>query len=230
MLLSIVVAIAVGCAHMDAALRGHLAIVGGCVVQQGLEGHSTIVLWPLDVHWDDKAQAVVFPDDRRLTLGRDVVPGGGGISIEEIKTYWHDGQSAAEALATLHLTMDATRQNRRVGGPVPHGRWSQHYRDACAVAGVDGRTRTHDLRHVAASPLIAGGLSVAAVQAVLGHASPAETLEVYTHLWPTDEERTRTAMCYRGVTSPDKRHITPAQRSCDGESACKRDSVTPERR
>jgi site-specific recombinase XerD len=47
---------------------------------------------------------------------------------------------------------------------------------------------------VAASSLIASGLSVAAVQAVLGHASPAETLEVYTHLWPSDEERTRSAI------------------------------------
>ncbi len=50
------------------------------------------------------------------------------------------------------------------------------------------------LRHVAASSLIAGGLSVAAVQAVLGHATPSETLDVYTHLWPTDEDRTRAAI------------------------------------
>lgn len=47
-----------GGAHMDAALRGHLAIVGGCVVQQGLDGQATIVLWPLDVHWDLEAQSV----------------------------------------------------------------------------------------------------------------------------------------------------------------------------
>jgi len=47
---------------------------------------------------------------------------------------------------------------------------------------------------VAASSLIASGLSVAAVQAVLGHSSPAETLGVYTHLWPSDEERTREAI------------------------------------
>ncbi|MBI4882891.1 MAG: tyrosine-type recombinase/integrase [Actinobacteria bacterium] len=79
------------------------------------------------------------------------------------------------------------------GGPVPRSNWSDHYRQACATAGLD-RTRTHDLRHVAASSLIAAGLSVAAVQAVLGHASPAETLDVYTHLWPTDEERTRDAI------------------------------------
>ena len=80
------------------------------------------------------------------------------------------------------------------GRPVTRSRWSDNYRAACATVGLEGRTRTHDLRHVAASSLIAGGLSVAAVQAVLGHASPAETLDVYTHLWPTDEERTRGAI------------------------------------
>jgi integrase len=65
---------------------------------------------------------------------------------------------------------------------------------ACAAAELDGRTRAHDLRHVAASALIAGGPSVAAVQAVLGRSSPSETLEVYAHLWPTDEEKTRDAI------------------------------------
>lgn len=80
------------------------------------------------------------------------------------------------------------------GAPVARTSWSDSYRAACRAAGVEGRTRTHDLRHVAASALIASGLSVAAVQAVLGHSSPAETLEVYTHFWPTDEERTRDAI------------------------------------
>jgi integrase len=76
---------------------------------------------------------------------------------------------------------------------VVRSQWRSAYRDACAVADVDGRTRTHDLRHVAALSLIASGLSAAAVQAVLGHSSPAETLEVYTHFWPSDEDRTRGA-------------------------------------
>jgi integrase len=93
----------------------------------------------------------------------------------------------------LIFSMPKTRQNPE-GSPIGRARWSEAYRDACAVAGVDGRTRTHDLRHVAASSMIAGGLSVAAVQAVLGHSSPAETLEVYTHLWPSDEDRTRDVM------------------------------------
>ncbi len=80
------------------------------------------------------------------------------------------------------------------GPPVSRSQWSDAYRAACAEVGVEGRTRTHDLRHVAASSLIASSLSVAAVQAVLGHASAGETLDVYTHFWPRDEERTREAI------------------------------------
>jgi integrase len=80
------------------------------------------------------------------------------------------------------------------GGPIGRSSWSGYYRDACARVGVVGRTRTHDLRHVAASSLIASGLSVSAVQAALGHATPSETLDVYTHFWPSDEEKTREAI------------------------------------
>jgi integrase len=51
--------------------------------------------------------------------------------------------------------------------------------------------KTHDLRHYAASALIAGGASVKQVQMILGHASAAVTLGVYGHLWPGDDDRAR---------------------------------------
>lgn len=53
---------------------------------------------------------------------------------------------------------------------------------------------THDLRHCYASALIAGGASVRQVQPVLGHASAVITLRIYAHLWPGEEDRTRTVM------------------------------------
>lgn len=100
----------------------------------------------------------------------------------------------AAHLAAFGAGVDGLVFSMAKGQPVGRSRWSDAYRAACAVAGVEGRTRTHDLRHVAASSLIASGLSVAAVQAVLGHSSPAETLEVYTHFWPSDEAKTREAI------------------------------------
>ncbi|MFK0020852.1 tyrosine-type recombinase/integrase [Streptomyces sp. NPDC090798] len=53
---------------------------------------------------------------------------------------------------------------------------------------------THDLRHFFASALIAGGASVKQVQLVLGHASAVITPRIYAHLWPGEEDRTRTVM------------------------------------
>ncbi len=52
----------------------------------------------------------------------------------------------------------------------------------------------HSLRHTYASWLIEAGLSVVTVQARLGHASATETLEVYSHLWPSSDDDTRAAI------------------------------------
>jgi len=44
-------------------------------------------------------------------------------------------------------------------------------------------TRIHDLRHTAASLLIAAGADVKAVQSILGHASATMTMDLYGHLF-----------------------------------------------
>jgi integrase len=52
----------------------------------------------------------------------------------------------------------------------------------------------HDLRHYFASALIRAGLNPKVVAERLGHANAAMTLNVYAHLWPDDEDRTREAV------------------------------------
>jgi site-specific recombinase XerD len=42
--------------------------------------------------------------------------------------------------------------------------------------------------------LIAAGCSIKAVQEALGHANASETLDTYSHLWPTDQDRIRDAV------------------------------------
>lgn len=51
----------------------------------------------------------------------------------------------------------------------------------------------HGLRHFYASALIITGCDVVTVQRALGHASASITLNIYSHLWPTAEDRTRSA-------------------------------------
>ncbi len=62
-----------------------------------------------------------------------------------------------------------------------------------ARAGLSGVT-FHSLRHFYAGLLIRHGESVKTVQARLGHASAAETLDTYSHLWPDSDDRTRAAV------------------------------------
>ncbi len=61
-----------------------------------------------------------------------------------------------------------------------------------ARIGMDEFT-LHDLRHFYASGLIAAGCDVVTVQRALGHASASITLNTYSHLWPTADDRTRAA-------------------------------------
>lgn len=51
----------------------------------------------------------------------------------------------------------------------------------------------HGLRHYYASGLIAAGCDVVTVQRALGHANATTTLNTYSHLWPSAEDRTRAA-------------------------------------
>ncbi|MFF5333068.1 tyrosine-type recombinase/integrase [Streptomyces sp. NPDC013181] len=81
------------------------------------------------------------------------------------------------------------------GGPVVcthfmDGSW----RPACAKAGIAKGTGPHALRHHYASLLIKHGESVKTVSERLGHTNAAMTLNIYTHLWPDSEERTRAAV------------------------------------
>ena len=62
------------------------------------------------------------------------------------------------------------------------------------AAGLPASVSCHDLRHYYASLLIRHGESVKTVQARLGHASAAETLDCYSHLWPDSDDRTREAI------------------------------------
>jgi integrase len=80
------------------------------------------------------------------------------------------------------------------GAPIPQNRFGQTWaRAVCRSALRDG-IRFHDLRHTYASALIASGCSVKVVQAHLGHKSAAITLDVYSHLWPQDDDRARAAV------------------------------------
>ena len=47
----------------------------------------------------------------------------------------------------------------------------------------------HDLRHTAATWMLAAGIDVASVARILGHATPTTTLAIYAHALPAAESQ-----------------------------------------
>src|SRR3954453_17777019 len=72
------------------------------------------------------------------------------------------------------------------GAVLRSGNFRRRFFDPAAMAAGLENLSPHDLRHTAASLLVASGANVKAVQRMLGHASSAMTLDVYSGLFDDD--------------------------------------------
>ncbi len=124
------------------------------------------------------------------------------------------------------------------GGPIKRTTFSDMWQKAAGPLGIATGEGYHLLRHHYASVLIANGESVKTVQDRLGHTSATMTLDIYGHLFPEDEDRTRVAVdstLGKAVAHADAHAGGSAQLNMqatsrfDGEPACRRDSVDPSR-
>jgi len=103
-------------------------------------------------------------------------------------------EALAEHLREFPATSSGLIFSTETGAALSRTRFSaSSWRPAIKRAGLEGAV-FHDLRHYYASLLIRAGESVKVVQARLGHATAAETLDTYSHLWPDSEDRTREAI------------------------------------
>lgn len=104
--------------------------------------------------------------------------------------------SVGERLAA-HLAVAGRREGLMFvgekGGSVNRGVFHAAWTTARKAAGVPA-LKLHDLRHAYASALIAAGESVKTVQTRLGHGSAMMTLDIYGHLWPDSDDKTRSAV------------------------------------
>jgi integrase len=95
--------------------------------------------------------------------------------------------------------------------------------DACAdpVHQLPAGTRFHDLRHFYASALIAANLNPKIIQARLGHATLAETMDTYGHLFADTEDLGRTAIdqVLRPVLTEPERNWSLHDYKAAGQSA-----------
>ena len=122
----------------------------------------------------------------------------------------------------LVFTLDGRPDHPAGGSDTSGGPWLEGRRSAAG-------TGIHALRHYYASLLIRHGESVKTVQARLGHASAAETLDTYSHLWPDSDDRparpstgareqSRTVTDSCGLLRTADNHVSAGQRGWCGRA------------
>ena len=77
-----------------------------------------------------------------------------------------------------------------VGTPIEPRNLSRHFKTVLKKVGLPQTTRFHDLRHSCATMMLAQGIPLQDVSAVLGHSSISITADIYDH---PDDARTRAA-------------------------------------
>ena len=139
---------------------------------------------------------------KEVRVDRQLAPGTGD------RAAWAETKTAAsvrvipvddvviEAIAA-HLAAHPTDASglvfrSAIGTPLrPSTLWMAWNKAAKAI-GTDATP--HDLRHYFASVLIRAGLSIKAIQRLLGHKSAVETLDTYGHLMGDEDDRSRAAI------------------------------------
>ncbi len=123
-----------------------------------------------------RSQSGVLVPPKSKSSGRAVPVGQ--IVIDALAAYLEAGERHTGPLFVNML-----------GRPLTYRQWKPLWKAAATAANVEATA--HSLRQFYASALIAGGASVKQVQTVLGHASALVTLRTYAHMWPGDDDRTR---------------------------------------
>lgn len=138
----------------------------------------------------------VNPLHGRLQVAESVEEVHGKLVYGPPKTYAHRSVPIPAQLAeelSEHLERrpgdpDAFVFTAADGGPMRHSNFYRRYfKPGVHRAGLDPRTRFHDLRHTAAALMINEGAHLLAVKERLGHSTIQVTADRYGHLFPSLE-------------------------------------------
>jgi integrase len=77
---------------------------------------------------------------------------------------------------------------------IPHNITKRSFKRYPVRASLSRETRFHDLRHTAATLLLASGVNVKVVSEMLGHSSVSITLSIYAHVLPHMQQSAVNAM------------------------------------
>jgi integrase len=111
---------------------------------------------------------------RTIKIGADLV--------ELLRTHYKAQQEHKQLMGTRWQDNDLVFASS-LGTPLDQRNMQRDFDKLLKTAGLP-KIRFHDLRHNAASMMLAGNSSIVGVSRYLGHSSPRITLEIYAHLMP----------------------------------------------
>jgi integrase len=120
--------------------------------------------------------------------------------------HWERQQAHKARLAGRYHDMDLVFPNLYGGIMIPHNLAKRSFKEHLRAAGLSTAIRFHDLRHTAATLLLAAGVNVKVVSEMLGHSSVAITLRIYAHVLPHMQQAAVSVMDGL-LTSPETRKI-----------------------
>jgi integrase len=157
----------------------------------------------LALHWADLDLAqnalqvkltVSETDDNRFTLAEPktlysrrrvlLTP----LAVEALQAHWERQQIERANMGDQYTDNDLVFPNGFGGIMIPHNITKRGFKRLLAKAGLSTTLRFHDLRHTAATLLIAAGVPVKVVSEMLGHSSVTITLTTYAHVLPAMQQ------------------------------------------
>ncbi|MGB6058568.1 MAG: tyrosine-type recombinase/integrase [Microthrixaceae bacterium] len=161
-------------------------------------------------------------ENQTLTISRAMVEAEGGLVEKDTKTHsirkialdeqtlaiLAEHRTQADQLATeasCTVTSDSYVFTLDPSGAVPFtpDHATKTFQRLRKQVGLD-RTRLHDLRHFAATSLLAAGVPVRTVSGRLGHANASTTLGVYAHFVESSDQAAAIAMARLIAATPDR--------------------------
>jgi integrase len=110
----------------------------------------------------------------------------GGLAVEALRS--QRVLQARERLAQGSLYADSGHVfQHECGGPIAPDLATKAFARARKQSKI--KATLHDLRHTAASWMLASGVDVSSVARILGHSTPSTTLGIYAHALPTSDSQ-----------------------------------------
>jgi integrase len=189
-------------AFLQAAQDDQLFPFWHLTLLEGMRRSEALGLRWSDVTWNaDESKATV-------QITQTVVPdlGNGGKALIQPRTKTRSGARAVELTATTVAALKLHRDRQRFRRQAVGDMWGDHdlivtnaIGDVVNPSTVKGnrnrlieragvpRMTTHDLRHIAATVMLASGAPGATVSHKIGHSSYATTVDLYGHLVSSDQ-------------------------------------------